>query len=130
MSPLTLFIAKLLGLLFLIFASAMALNKRAILLAADELVRSGGLMLIGASINLATGLAIILGHNLWVGGVLTVVVTLLGWLVTLRGVIWLFTPREKVIQFFEALQFERFYRVATAITGALGLYLTVAGFVG
>jgi hypothetical protein len=55
---------------------------------------------------------------------------LIGWLGALRGVVWLFTPQEKVVQFYESLHFERRYYVATAITGALGLYLTVAGIVG
>jgi hypothetical protein len=130
MSPLTLFIAKLIGLMFLVFSLWMAMNKRDVLAAINELVHSRGLMLIGGSVNLASGLAIVLGHNLWSGGALAVVVTLIGWLVTLRGVVWLFAPREKLIQYYEALPFERYYYVATAITGVLGLYLTVAGFAG
>lgn len=71
-----------------------------------------------------------LGHNVWSGGALTVVVTLIGWLVALRVVVWLFTPQEKLIQYYVALHFEQKYYVATAITGALGLYLSIAGFVG
>ena len=130
MSPLTLFIAKLIGLMFLVFSLLMATNKRVTLAGIDELVRSRGLMVIGGSLNLAAGLAIILGHQIWSGGVLTVVITLIGWLVALRGIVWLFTPQEKLTQYYEALHFEQKYYVATAITGALGLYLSIAGFVG
>lgn len=43
MPPLTLFITKLIGLLLLIFSFAMAINKRVMLAAIDELVRSRGL---------------------------------------------------------------------------------------
>jgi hypothetical protein len=100
MSPLTLFIAKLIGLMLLVFSLLMAMNKRAMLASIDELVRNRSLMLIGGSFNLAAGLAIVLGHNVWSGGALTVVVTLIGWLVALRGVVWLF---------YEALHFERKY---------------------
>jgi hypothetical protein len=50
----------------------MAMNKRAMLAAIDELVRSRGLMLIAGSINLAAGLAIILGHNVWSGGAVSI----------------------------------------------------------
>jgi FtsH-binding integral membrane protein len=130
MLPLTLFLAKLIGLLFLAFSLLMAMNKRAMLAAIDELLHSRGLMLIAGSFNLAAGLAIVLGHNVWSGGALTVVVTLIGWLVALRGVVWLFTPQEKLVQYYVALHFEQKYYVATAITGALGLYLSIAGFVG
>jgi predicted phage tail protein len=108
----------------------MALNKRTILAAIDELVRSRGLMLIAGSFNLAAGLAIVLGHNVWSGRALTVVVTFIGWVVVLRGVVWLFAPQEKLVQYYEALHFEQKYYVVTAITGALGLYLSIAGFVG
>ena len=130
MSPLTLFIAKLIGLMFLVFSLLMATNKRVTLAGIDELVRSRGLMVIGGSLNLAAGLAIILGHQIWSGGVLTVVITLIGWLVALRGIVWLFTPQERLVQYYEALHLQRNYYYVAAATGALGLYLTVAGFAG
>jgi hypothetical protein len=98
MSPLTLLIAKLIGLMFLIFSLLMAMNKLAMLAAIDELVRSRGLMLMGVLFNLDAGLAIVVGHNVWSGAALTVVVTLMGWLVALHGVVWLFTPQEKLIR--------------------------------
>jgi hypothetical protein len=109
MSPLTLFIAKLIGLMFLVFSLLMATNKRVTLAGIDELVRSRGLMVIGGSLNLAVGLAIILGHQIWSGGVLTVVITLIGWLVALRGIVWLFTPQERLVQYHEALHLQRNY---------------------
>jgi hypothetical protein len=68
MLPLTLFLAKLIGLMFLVFSLLMAMNKRAMLATINELLRSRGLMLIGGSFNLAAGLAIVLGHNVWSGG--------------------------------------------------------------
>jgi hypothetical protein len=109
MLPLTLFLAKLIGLLFLVFSLLMAMNKRAMLAAIDELVHNRGLMLIAGSFNLAAGLAMVLGHNVWSGGTLTVVITLIGWLVALRGVVCLFTPQEELVQFYEALHFEQKY---------------------
>jgi len=69
------------------------------LAAIDELVRSHGLMLIGGSFNLAAGLAIVLGHNVWSGGALTVVVTLIGWLAALRGVVWLLRRKKNLFKF-------------------------------
>ena len=47
-------------------------EARTMLAAIDELVRSRGLMLIAGSFNLAAGLAIVLGHNVWSGGALTI----------------------------------------------------------
>lgn len=128
MTATTLFIAKLTGLMFLVFAVWMATNRRDVVATVNELVRSRGLMLLGASFNLAAGLAIVLVHNHWRGGALTIVVTLLGWFVILRGVVWLFTPPHKIVELYDTMRFEKNYYVATAVTGLLGLYLTVAGF--
>jgi hypothetical protein len=129
-SPLTLFLAKLIGLLFFVFSLSMAVNKRAMVAAVNELMHDRGLMLIGSSINLAAGLVIVLAHNVWSGGVLTVIVTLIGWLFVLRGVVWLFTPPEKLVKYYETMRFEQNYYLYTAITGVLGLYLTTEGFAG
>jgi hypothetical protein len=62
--------------------------------AIDELVRSRGLMLIAGSFNLAAGLAIVLGHNVWSGGALTVVVTLIGWLRVARRRLVVYAARK------------------------------------
>jgi hypothetical protein len=130
MSPLTLFLAKLIGLLFLVFSASMALNKRAMVATANEFISKRGLILIVAALNLTAGLAIALAHNVWHGGALTVIVTLIGWLLILRGGFLLFTPPENLVKIYEAMRFEQNYAIFTAISGALGLYLTIAGFAG
>jgi hypothetical protein len=130
MSPLTLFLAKLIGLLFLVFTASMALNKRAMVVTANEFIHERGLILIVAALNLTAGLAIALAHNVWHGGALTIIVTLIGWLLLLRGGFLLFTPPENLVKIYEAMHFEQNYAIVTVISGALGLYLTIAGFAG
>jgi len=130
MLPLTLFLAKLIGLVFLVFSLYMATGKQALLSVANELVRDRGLILIGGSINLIAGLAMVLAHNSWSGGVLTVLVTLIGWLLVLRGAFLLFTPPERLVAYYERMGLERNYNVFVGIIGVLGLYLTIAGFAG
>jgi hypothetical protein len=117
----------LIGLLFVVFALAMMLNKRTIVAAAGDLIRDRGLLLIGGSMNLAGGLAIVLAHNLWSGGALTVIVTLIGWMLVARG---LCTPQEKLAGYYEAMRFEQNYFVYAAIIAIIGLGLTIAGFAG
>jgi predicted phage tail protein len=130
MLPLTLFLAKLIGLMFLVFSLAMAVNKRAMIAAAGEMVHDHGLLLIGGSVNLAGGLAIMLGHNLWSGGALTVIITLIGWLLVVRGIVWLCAPQEKLVEYYEAVRFEKNYYVYAAIISVIGLGLTIAGYAG
>jgi hypothetical protein len=130
MSPLTLFLAKLIGLLFLLFSLDMAFSKRAMVRTANEFIHERSLILIVATLNLAAGLAIVLAHNVWRGGGLTVIVTLIGWFLILRGSLLLFVPSENLVKIYEAMHFERNYAIFAAISGAIGLYLTIAGFAG
>ena len=86
------------------------------------------LLLFVEVLGLAAGLAVVLGHNIWSGGVLSVVVTLLGWLMLLRGAALLALSSDATIKLFNALRYEdRFYYYMGG-TLLLGLYLTIAGF--
>jgi predicted phage tail protein len=53
--------------------------------------RESGAFLVGL-FNLPLGLAVVLGHNVWVWGI-TVIVTVLGWSMILKGVAYLLFPR-------------------------------------
>ena len=63
-----------------------------------------------------------------VGGALPVVITLLGWLIAIRGAVLLALPQDAVIKFFEALRYEERLYVYMGVTLVLGLFLTFAGF--
>jgi hypothetical protein len=41
-----------------------------------------------AVISLAAGFAMIIGHNVWSGGALPITVTLVGWLILARGLVF------------------------------------------
>ena len=43
-------------------------------------------MLLSGMVATAAGIAVVLGHNVWSGGALPVVVTLVGWAALLMGV--------------------------------------------
>ena len=51
--------------------------------------KSGGLLL--GAVSLPFGLAIVLAHNVWVWG-LPLIVTVLGWLITLKCTVYLLVP--------------------------------------
>jgi hypothetical protein len=79
-------------------------------------------------IALIAGLAMVLGHNVWSGGVLPVIVTLVGWLVTIRGAVLLALPQDAKLKLFEALRYEERFFVYMGATLVLGIYLTFAAF--
>jgi hypothetical protein len=51
------------------------------------------------AIAVTAGLAIVIGHNVWSGGALLVIVTLLGWIILIRGVVLLFLSPSAKIRF-------------------------------
>lgn len=130
MSPLTLFLAKLIGSLLLILSVAMALRKPAILATSARIVRDPGMVLLTGIMRIVAGLAIVIGHDVWTGGALPIVVTLLGWTTLLGGLALIFLPQEKFIELYEALRFEQRYEAYLGFTFLLGLYLFIAGFIG
>jgi len=111
-----------------LFGLAMVVQKEAMVEMVAALIRNGPVLLIIEVIGVTAGLAIVLGHNVWSGGALPIVVTLLGWIILIRGVVLLFlSPRGKV-RFFEMFRLEELLYLYAGITLVLGFYLTYAGF--
>jgi hypothetical protein len=128
MSPLTIFLAKLLGLYCIIVALAMMTRKQSAVATMKALIRNPPLLLLVEVLGLASGLAMILGHNIWSGGALPVVVTLIGWMMAIRGAGLLALSPNATMKVFEALRYEQLFYFYIGATLLLGLYLTYAGF--
>lgn len=128
MSPTTVFLGRLLGLYLVAIAVTMLVNKRRTLATLDEMVRSGPWMLFSGMVATAAGLAIVLGHNVWSGGALAVVVTLFGWAALLKGASLLLVPPEQMAAAYKGLGFERFFYAWMVAVLALGLLITLDAF--
>ena len=80
-------------------------------------------------VPLAAGLAMVLAHNRWSGGVATVVVTVIGWLSLAKGLLFLFLSPAGEANFFLAdLRHQDLFYLYAGILMTIGLYLTYAGF--
>jgi hypothetical protein len=125
MSRLTVFLARLIGLFTMLLIAALLLRGSAMVEAA---VANAPIMFTYAIISLAIGLAMILGHNVWSGGALPVVVTLVGWLILAKGLVLLFLTPEALTQFFARMHYGEHIYLYVAPSLVIGLYLTWAGF--
>jgi len=128
MLPLTIFLAKLLGLYCIILALAMMTRKQSTVTTIKSLIRNPPLLLFVEALGLAGGLAIVIGQNIWSGSALPVIITLVGWLMVIRGGGLLALSQDATIKLFEALRYEKLFYVYMGATLILGLYLTYAGF--
>jgi hypothetical protein len=122
------FLAKLLGLYLIAIAVAMLASKRRTLTTLDEMARSGPWMLFSGMVATSAGLAIVIGHNVWTGSALTVVVTLFGWAALLKGISLLLVPPERMAAAYKGLGFERYFYAWMGGVLALGLLVTLGAF--
>jgi hypothetical protein len=106
----------------------MVAHRQATVQTATALVYNPPLLLIVGVIGLTAGLAIVLGHSVWSGGVLPVVVSLVGWLILIKGLLFLFIPPDAAITLFERLHYDQFFFGYVAISFIIGVYLTYGGF--
>jgi hypothetical protein len=125
MSRLTVYLARLIGLFTVLLVAALLIRGSAVV---ESAMADGPLMLTYAIISLALGLAMVLGHNVWSGGALPVVVTLVGWLILAKGLLLLFLTPEPLTRLFERMQYGEHMYLYLAPALAIGLYLTWAGF--
>jgi hypothetical protein len=107
----------------------MAAHKQATVESMNALIHNAPVLFIIGVIAVAAGLAMVLGHNVWSGGVLSVLVTLTGWLLLTKGVLLLFLSPEAVYGLLLAgIGFEQFFYLYGAIVLLLGIYLTYGSF--
>lgn len=125
---LTFFIAQLFGLLILVLSVSMFFHKKLMLEILDDFIRDKALLYTGGILSLSAGLILVLSHNIWSGGWLPVVVTLLGWTMLLRGVLAVNLSSKTYEKLYHSFDMERYYYHTSALMLVLALYLTFAGF--
>ena len=106
----------------------MLTHKAASMAAVNALVRSAPSVLILGVITLAAGLAMLLAHNIWSGGAVPVVVTLIGWITLIKGLLFLFLLPEAVADLLQSLHYQQLFPGFAAISILIGAYLTYGGF--
>jgi len=125
MSRLTVFLARFIGLFTVLLVAGLLVRGSATVEAA---VTDAPVMLVYALISLAAGLAVILGHNVWSGGALPVVVTVVGWLMLAKGLVLLLVTPETMKQLLGGMHYGEHYYLYLLPALAIGLYLSFAGF--
>jgi len=128
MSAMTVFLGKLLGLYLVAISIGMLANRRRTMATIDEMARSDPWMLFSGMVATTAGLAVVLGHQVWSGGALPVVVTIMGWAALLKGVMLLLVPGEQIAAAYKGIGFERFFHVWMVVVLALGLWITWLAF--
>ncbi len=125
----TVFLARLIGLYCILVILSMVLHRQATVDWMTALLNNAALMWVLSVITLTIGLAIVLAHNVWSGGALPVVVTLVGWAALIKGLLFLFLPSGVELEFIlSALRNPLLFYVWMTPSLVIGIYLTYRGF--
>ena len=125
MSKLTIFLARSIGLFMVLLVAGFLVRGGT---AIEAAVEDEGVMISYAIISLAMGVAMVIGHNVWSGGALPVVVTLVGWLVLAKGFLLLVLAPGEMSAMVQRMGYAEHYRLLLMPALVLGLYLTWGGF--
>jgi hypothetical protein len=121
------FLARLLGPLLLAVGVGIFVNPKPFRTMAGEVVRSVTLVYLFGLADFAAGLAIVLTHNVWTAN-WRVLITLLGWLMLIRGAVRILAPEAIMGYAANLLRNKQLIPITGAVTGVLGLVLCYFGY--
>ena len=124
----SIFLARLLGPLFLIVGAGLLLNPKAFRTMAGELVRSVTLIYLFGLIDFAAGLAIVLTHNVWLMS-WRVLITLIGWLLLIRGAVRVLIPETVMGYAAKIIRNKQLIPVSGIVLALLGVVFCYFGYV-
>ena len=129
MAPRTIFLSRLIGLYFILAIPSLMIHWQTTVESAGALLRNEPLLLVTSLFTLIAGIAMVLAHNIWSGGTQAVLVTLVGWVTLIEGLLFLLLPAG-VEANYVAAAFSQPLFFCLSMTPALliGIYLTWRGF--
>jgi len=89
---LSLFLAQLFGLIYVAVGIGILNNPKRYRAVFDDMMDNGMLLYFGGVISLCVGFTLVTFHNLWLSD-WTVLITILGWLALLKGLVLIVCPK-------------------------------------
>jgi hypothetical protein len=127
--PYTAFTAKLVGIYVTVISVVLMGGKGSSIEMMTSMVRNPELLFVLGILGMTGGLAIILVHNVWSGGALSVMVTLVGWTAALKGItLMVLAVIGRGSAILDVLQYGRFFYLYMGFAALVGLYLAISGF--
>jgi uncharacterized membrane protein len=123
----SIFLAKLIGPLFLAVGIGIFVNGSVYRILADEFLRSRALIYLSGLLTMTAGLAIVLTHNVWRPD-WPVIITILGWLALIGGAFRIITPQGTERFGRQFLKHKHGLTIAGVVWLAVGAILSVFGY--
>ena len=123
----SIFLARLIGPLLVVIGVGLFVNRDNYRTLAREFLDSPALIYIAGLIAFVAGLSVVLTHNVWVLG-WPLVITLLGWLTLIGGIVRIVFPRATAQLGERMLRNESWVVGAALAYIAFGSWLSAAGY--
>lgn len=120
-------IAGLIGPTLIVIAAAMLLNFSSFPVLAEQISHDPGLIFLSGILLFVAGLAIVRAHNIWAGG-WSVLVTVLGWVAILGGLVRMFFPTQLAAIVTRVGQSSGWIIAAAVVILVLGAFLSFKGY--
>ncbi len=121
------FLARLMGPTFVAIALGMLINLGTYQSMITEALHPGVLLYLSGLLSLLAGLAIVNLHNRWFMD-WRVIITVLGWLMTIGGVIRIVVPQVAIMIGLTIYSGRAPMIIAALIIGTLGIFLSFKGY--
>jgi len=120
-------IAKIISVIYLSFGVGLIFNTSFYKKGIEKLLDSAGFTILAGMIAVIIGIVIIEFHNIW-GKNWTIVITIIGWIALIKGILLLAFPKSMV--FFQPMfQSENLYKFLAPLVILFGLIFAYFGFI-
>ena len=126
---LSIFLAKTIGLYLVIVSTALMLKADEFKPMMLEMLKNPSLVSFSGILTLIFGILIVVSHNIWVMD-WRVIITILGWLTLLKGIMRLFYPEFVMKKATKCVENKASYNIMMLITLFIGLVLLYFGYLG
>ena len=123
----SIFIAKLLAVVYLAIGFGILLNQSYYRKGLDEMVSNAGIMYLGGFMALVIGFLMVTYHNIWVKSWI-VLITILGWFALLKGLLLLILPKTMTRFSMSLFKKKNFLLIDGIIALILGFIFGYFGF--
>src|SRR5476649_2225828 len=98
----TQYLARVLGLWIVLTELGMVFNRQTTIDALNSFFADPALMWVTGVFTMLVGLAIVVAHNRWSGSPAAVIVTLYGWIATVKGLTFIWLPMSAQLDSYQA----------------------------
>ena len=123
---LSIFLAQVIGCYLFLMSLAMLIHQQRFKKTMSDYLGNATLITLTGAVSLAVGLLIVVDHNIWVPD-WQVIITLIGWVLLLRGLMRLFIP-EAYVKMSKDMLGKTVHTLMCWVRLFVGIYLIWAGF--